>query len=384
LHKILLSNYEMEQAAALRYHKLWTTALLVFYVFLFVEGSIVDYFNHFDDCVVDRFGRDTSGVLWQMHRWTSPHIFRGAVGALFVFFFCLIFLSDNKSEIRDFYKPQFQIHWNHLFGVLYTALWYGSTYALLTASKHILADTTCGGDRINSISGHYGFFIFYIVTQPYLALLLLPLGNSTLNLKSILHPRSPLSLKLAVLSISYCIFFAAAVFTLLGTWRWGYHSPRQIVYGSIFGLLSHKMLAYVFENFHILSASVPLSPLSSSSSSSSSASASSSSSSLSPSEGGVSTTNQPLGSIGSSTGGVSNGVLGEVVKFLQGQGLPLAVLVAFNVVSLLLSILIAREIPFTELELVLFFICWPALFYAFLIPLRGRFNTAPLNINKTD
>lgn len=120
--------------------------------------------------------------------------------------------------------------------VLYTSLWFHSTYIVLAALKAPLDDFACAGRHPtypNGISGHYCYFLFVALTAPqYFAL----------RLSRNAHPNKVLVTASALLLTFFCVGGFA---TLYRTYFHGYHSLRQICLGASLGIASHVSLEWI-------------------------------------------------------------------------------------------------------------------------------------------
>jgi len=313
------------KALLLRYHQQFVLFIIGACIFFILEGHIFGFFGDLDVCAVDRFSMQINQTIqWKTHRYLSSFVFSSCVWAMIVFLLTLVTWSEDRVENPRFYMPRFQWDWNTFFGSAFLPLWYGSTYALLTALKELLGDSTCGGEKNNGISGHFSFFFFYGVSLPFLALVLIR-GNSRVSLHNVLSPKSTFHFKLTLLSLCYTVFFFGALYALSQTWGWGYHSKRQILYGIVFGLGSHLVLREVFQR--------------------------------SPSSG---------------ASRISEGSL--ATSLLSGM-FPISCLALFTVVSFALVLLFTSSVPFNSIEVTIFSTLWPALAYSF-YHLRGRVSLA--------
>lgn len=146
-----------------------------------------------------------------------------------------------------------------IFALLVVPMWYFVIYSLLFGLRDLLGDFSCSSRRhihANSISGHYAFHIFYIMTMCYLPGFLakfreespenpLKYHDIVKQLKNIFgygtdaHPRY-------ILAAAYIVLFGSSFVTLTRTWLGGYHTLRQILYGIIIALVSHLILNYAF------------------------------------------------------------------------------------------------------------------------------------------
>ncbi|KAL6059714.1 hypothetical protein QOT17_014024 [Balamuthia mandrillaris] len=247
-----------QRQSLLMQHETVVKCILGVVLLLIVEGQFVDYFGAHDTCLHDRAQSDST-ILYQTHRFFSKIVFGTSIALLVSFLLILAFWSEERSATPQFYKPRFQTNWHAFFICCYSALWYGATYGIILVLKRVLGDFTCGQSP-NSISGHFSFFLFYSAQLLYLAFASLPLhspssSSSTSSLadlkRSLLSPNSSFSFKLLLLSLDYLTFLCFGLFTVSQTLGWGYHTPRQALYGVLSGLLSQILLALTLRKFFL-------------------------------------------------------------------------------------------------------------------------------------
>eukprot|EP00761_Pharyngomonas_kirbyi_P012625 gb/GECH01012652.1/.p1 GENE.gb/GECH01012652.1/~~gb/GECH01012652.1/.p1 ORF type:complete len:312 (+),score=16.14 gb/GECH01012652.1/:1-936(+) len=119
--------------------------------------------------------------------------------------------------------------------------WYYTTAVLVTALKHILDDTQCSR-RPNSVSGHAAFYAFMPAALAFIY-------GRIKNQSSV--PLDGVSRKGQIYwHRSNTMFVAMELITILltlingyHTYTHGFHSPRQITYGIVLGLLA--LLAFI-------------------------------------------------------------------------------------------------------------------------------------------
>jgi hypothetical protein len=111
-------------------------------------------------------------------------------------------------------------------------------YCFLVFLKEYLADTACNAAKANSVSGHFAFYIFHLVTLPYIwRHSLWPLDEEPAGNNSREQPQKPLvSFGLPVLYGAFC---GVTTWTLYRTYIYGFHSMGQCLNGAIFGLFMH-------------------------------------------------------------------------------------------------------------------------------------------------
>lgn len=120
-----------------------------------------------------------------------------------------------------------------LFSLLYSSVWFHTTYVLLAALKALMDDFNCAGRHVrypNGISGHYCYFLFVTLTVRVLA---------QPRLRA--NPAAPQML-MAAAGVLLGMYAVGAWATLYRTFAHGYHSMQQIFLGSALGLASHIAL----------------------------------------------------------------------------------------------------------------------------------------------
>eukprot|EP00762_Andalucia_godoyi_P001341 ANDGO_04832.mRNA.1 hypothetical protein ACA1_097760 len=122
-----------------------------------------------------------------------------------------------------------------------TVVWYESSYNVLYTAKYLLGDYNCA-DGPNSISGHYNLYIFLCVSLFYLTVKNrrnARLIANYVNRKLLTHIslfKLTISAFIAVLICTTFLFLA--VFSSYRTWVFGFHTIRQICYGSLFAVIN--------------------------------------------------------------------------------------------------------------------------------------------------
>lgn len=148
-----------------------------------------------------------------------------ALLGLLVSVLSLCFTSQGGSKWLDLYR---------IFHVLFAVAWYYCSWILVGILKQIINDVNCGVHP-NSVSGHYNFFTFSI------------LSVLALKLKFDKEQHAACAFKWTrdlFFIIPYMVFVLLSVFILRDTYVLGYHSMRQILYGATLGLVSHTLFMY--------------------------------------------------------------------------------------------------------------------------------------------
>lgn len=202
--------------------------LVLFICFaLKLEGNLWDTTGMYDSCYIDRFASSNQRYL----RLSSMLLDTEKV-ILLLLFGVLAYLTPNTIAKS-----------------LFVFIWYILSNVIIMELKIIFGDTTCGGGKPNSISGHYSFFGFYIFTLPTLldALPYLIKANRYFSLSSIgeLFKKSSISEILA--TSLYLAFSFIALIIVYGTWAYGFHSHSQILNGILFSTISHLICDQVIK-----------------------------------------------------------------------------------------------------------------------------------------
>lgn len=193
-----------------------------------------------DSCVVDRFkhgqtdytrgsragagGNSNTAGRGDGHAW----YFTAALLSLLVCCLSLVFVSGKRLLYR-------------MFHVLAAVAWYYCSWILVAILKQIINDTSCGRHP-NSVSGHYNFFTFAILSVLFLKLKFDSEQSEEGNRSGRRADR--VTLMSAVFGIFYVLFIAGSMLSLWDTYFLGYHSLRQVVYGATLGLVSHGLFAF--------------------------------------------------------------------------------------------------------------------------------------------
>jgi hypothetical protein len=130
-----------------------------------------------------------------------------------------------------------------LFMIGYTISWYHVSWGFVIYLKNYLADLQCNVHP-NSVSGHYHLFIFVLLTAPFMHHYL---NHHHYDAKKANKPLSP---RYKLFYASYVLLFVLSLACMLETYMDGYHSVRQILYGSILGIVSHYLYINVFMYIH--------------------------------------------------------------------------------------------------------------------------------------
>jgi len=140
-------------------------------------------------------------------------IFAAIVGLYLLqcFFFVLVFIPLERLDT--------------LFSIALLQFWYYSTFLILVVFKYWLGDTNCSLHE-NSVSGHTSHHFYFALSSLYLTHCLLKNSSSNRFTKGVF----------ITLTFLVTLF---SIINLNRTYYFGFHSLKQMVYGSIFGILSH-------------------------------------------------------------------------------------------------------------------------------------------------
>jgi len=161
------------------------------------------------------------------------------------------------------------INWNHAFYLTFSLLWFSATHCLVRLLKMSLGDSLCSRrQKNNSISGHFNFHLFYFLILFYLGGMLLKSetrkkknddnnnnnnnnnNTTTTTTTTTTTPNANLSWRLKQFWISFGVFTVSSSITLTRTFFGGYHTARQIVYGSILGIVSATIAFFILDQIH--------------------------------------------------------------------------------------------------------------------------------------
>lgn len=181
------------------------------------DGLLLDSTKLHDACVVDRFAPKT---VKADHETTS-----GLMIATYLLIGLICVISGFKQRI------------NWLKSCYMTAISLAG-YCFLVFLKEYLADTTCNELKANSVSGHFFFYTFHMLTLPYIwRTSLWPIDSEAPSSDAEEVPHKPIIM--FGLRTSYFAFILVGLWTLYRTVAYGYHSLGQCLNGILFGLMLH-------------------------------------------------------------------------------------------------------------------------------------------------
>jgi len=203
-------------------------------LFCYISSAIYMKSTSFDTCAMDysSFRKDTQ------FQTVSGILFYSTVAMVFFF---LLQLSVWK-------RASWTATFDGLFSIAFTILWFIMTFLICTIGKFILSDHNCA-QHPNSISGHYAFHVYYMLALPHLYMTLehsvenaVEANNEKrhLNKKKVKEETKTLRItKYSLLLGTYVVLVLTSFGTLTRTWMFGFHTLRQISYGTMLAIVSH-------------------------------------------------------------------------------------------------------------------------------------------------
>jgi hypothetical protein len=223
-------------------------SLIIFLVLWIISAVYFD--STFDSCATDHTLHIKDGSFRTLTRF----LFYTSVAMLVLF---LIQLSLWKPFNKSKGPP---INFDTVFTIAFTVLWYIMTYFICVTAKVALSDANCASHP-NSVSGHYAFHVYYMLALPHLYMTVA--GSELSSAKQEFEAQKQRNKKdlekksdalrtygfkisrRGLLLGTYVLFAVTALMTMSRTWRFGFHTLRQILYGALLGVFSHY-LAIVF------------------------------------------------------------------------------------------------------------------------------------------
>eukprot|EP00743_Colponemidia_sp_Colp-15_P004855 GILK01005232.1.p1 GENE.GILK01005232.1~~GILK01005232.1.p1 ORF type:complete len:343 (+),score=14.00 GILK01005232.1:74-1102(+) len=187
--------------------------------------------------------------------WQSTYGLWANLGVLCVMASILLWKPANPMLVLSGDSNGYSLRWN--------SLWMFSGWIIMTlggsmtihAVKQSMDDRLCSTIP-NGISGHYYFFISLVVGFP---VLIVRLHRDASDLRSyanaklfraITHRR--LRARSAALLLSYFVLFCVCVIICTSTWSNGYHTPRQMVYGTYAAILQLWIFMTLAQQLRVL------------------------------------------------------------------------------------------------------------------------------------
>ncbi|KAJ3446017.1 hypothetical protein M0812_08552 [Anaeramoeba flamelloides] len=232
----------------------------ILYSFFILIGSCfsISYlakndFPFLDRCNQDRFTATHNPFLPEL---SGKLVFMTAI-TMAIFFVLQIMLLKPKKEIKRFEYVK-----SSVFVFLIVYLNFTISYSILLILKDLLGDETCN-KKPNSISGHLHFFVYWIFALPLFfwhsskQSLTDHIEDQEDKKASSLETKGLCSTilanqgyKKALLISTYFFLIVSSVVSCAKTYYGGYHSPRQMIYGSILAFISQS-ICVVITNFQI-------------------------------------------------------------------------------------------------------------------------------------
>jgi hypothetical protein len=133
-------------------------ALFFFMLAFSVESYSGDYFSTGKSCAYDRLKH---GDYW--HKSTSGLLLNFSVSVLVVLWVLVTSWPRTKHE-------NWSLNWSSIYNVGFLLTWFYGTFCLCVLGKFLLRDDTCSlPGRFNSVSGHFNFHIYYLLSVAYAA-----------------------------------------------------------------------------------------------------------------------------------------------------------------------------------------------------------------------
>eukprot|EP00029_Vermamoeba_vermiformis_P011159 TRINITY_DN6069_c0_g1_i1.p1 TRINITY_DN6069_c0_g1~~TRINITY_DN6069_c0_g1_i1.p1 ORF type:complete len:320 (-),score=70.42 TRINITY_DN6069_c0_g1_i1:78-1037(-) len=209
------------------------------------EGQYMDTAGLYNRCLHDR-NTESHKIPHQflsMIIWNSSKLLIGAI------VFAISFWQPVSPQLGK------KTNWRAVFLGTYNILWYACWYPILFVLKNSYDDRQCSrndADHFNSVSGHSAFHTFQLLSILYIFVSLKrsPLDThwyfNTKLFNRIKEGRVRLITKILLVLYGMLVLFSA--WTMYRTWRWGYHSLRQILNGVLFGLFIHYVEVHFLLN----------------------------------------------------------------------------------------------------------------------------------------
>jgi hypothetical protein len=193
---------------------------------LLSEGIIFDFWKAHNACYIDRFVPDSPKAdrFQSMVLLTSTYIVVGLI----------ILLASLKQKI------------NFLKACYMTAMNLGG-YCFVIFLKEYIADNACNQSKANSVSGHFAFYFFHLLTLPFIwSYSHWPADGEPYGAKPKISENKPMLLN--AIRFVYFIFVCITSWTLYRTFVYGFHSPAQCVNGAIFAVIMHLACVHLMRH----------------------------------------------------------------------------------------------------------------------------------------
>eukprot|EP00742_Colponemidia_sp_Colp-10_P012081 GILJ01013511.1.p1 GENE.GILJ01013511.1~~GILJ01013511.1.p1 ORF type:complete len:344 (+),score=19.09 GILJ01013511.1:81-1034(+) len=170
-------------------------------------------------------------------------------------------VANERRKCSQRLKPV--VFWNTIWCTALYYIWMLGSYKCIHAVKILMDDKLCNTVK-NGISGH---FFFYICVSVGFAFLIVRLSRDPTDLTDYVNLSYFVALftcKMRFVSIltnlTHTLLVLASVFTMFNTWYFGFHTPRQIAYGSLAAFLSMWMFVLILDRCHVAVAPRPQKP----------------------------------------------------------------------------------------------------------------------------
>ncbi|GAM27345.1 hypothetical protein SAMD00019534_105200, partial [Acytostelium subglobosum LB1] len=223
---------------------------------LVLQTIIFNFISDIDYCARERV-YDKS---WHRHIYLIASTTFAAACFILIVMWRPFKLTVGLTPVQQYFRSCFY--------AMYIVLWYTATYCVCVFGKEILNDKMCNSEKHNSVSGHFLFHTFFAVSIPFLFFSIGRLSYKDSLLHQLQQQQQPqpnqtshqleaqrqrnefvyikslfTSSKLVpLIVVCYIAYLVTSVINMQMTWSHGYHSPRQISYGSILSLLSLSIL----------------------------------------------------------------------------------------------------------------------------------------------
>lgn len=202
---------------------------------------LVPYAVELDVCYIDR------RVVRQAATW--PYALAGMLISLgLILAIKVVGLGANQHEqYTSLQAKTLRSHrWRYSGFILFSYLWYLHAYFLCNTLKQLLADYACN-THSNSVSGHYLFFIYTTFTLLHIHLHQLGLLRAPLHSLSTWKKLLYGSRENIAFAVFYVVFLINASLIMYDTYIGGYHTLRQILYGTALAFLTQYVLVETIE-----------------------------------------------------------------------------------------------------------------------------------------
>lgn len=208
---------------------------------LFIWVILINlYHPSVDLCWSDR-NRNNDSVYFSL---TTRILFGTSVGSMILCFTQVAFWHPPSGRSRIFTV-------DNLFGIFSTLVWFLMTYTICLLGKEMLEDFNCSHTK-NSISGHYTFHVYYFLTIPHIYLGVKTYkdaesNNNNNTNKNITKRVTKTNLswfaknRESIMIATFIIYTISTSLTLSRTLLYGYHSLRQVFYGTLLAVVSNYL-----------------------------------------------------------------------------------------------------------------------------------------------